>query len=153
MILLNEILKKYPNEPEYLIEILLEYQTSKKNLYISPEDVSMIANHFDIPESQVCSVISFYTLLSMTPKGKYVIQVCHDVPCFVNESMSIYDKLVEMLNIHDGETTEDNLFTLEITECLGRCGESPAMRVNDEVYVNLTPAKVEKLIQDLRGEK
>lgn len=151
MILLNEILNKYPKEPEYLIEILLEYQTSKKNHYISTEDVSRIAEYLNIPESQICSVISFYTLLSMSPKGKYVVQVCHDVPCFVNDAQSIYDKLVNLLGIQDGETTDDKLFTLEITECLGRCGESPVMRVNESVYVNLTPLKVEKIINDLRG--
>lgn len=152
MILLKEILSKYPKEQEYLIEILLEYQTSKKNHYISSEDVARIAEHLDIPESQICSVISFYTLLSMTPKGKYVIQLCHDVPCFVNDTQSIYDKLVELLKIQDGETTEDNLFTLEIAECLGCCNEAPAMRINNNVYTSLTPAKVEKIIEGLRGE-
>ena len=152
MILLKEILAKYPKEEEYLIEILLEYQTSKKNHYISAEDVLVISKHLDIPESQICSVISFYTLLSMEPKGRYVVQVCHDVPCFVNEAQSIYEKLVEVLGVTDGETTSDNLFTLEITECLGCCNEAPAMRVNDKVYTGLTPAKVEKLIEDLRGD-
>lgn len=149
---IKEILKKYPKEEEYLIEILLEFQASKKNHYISSEDVSVISKYLNIPESQVCSVISFYTMLSMSPKGKYVIQVCHDVPCFVNSANNIYDKLVEELGVEDGETTEDKLFTLEITECLGRCNESPVMRVNDKVFVNLTPAKVEKIINDLRGE-
>ena len=152
MILLKEVLSKYPKEQEYLIEILLEYQTSKKNHYISAEDVASIAKYLDIPESQVCSVISFYTLLSMKPKGKFVVQVCHDVPCFINDSTSIYDKLAELLGIQDGETTKDGLFTLEITECIGRCNESPVMRVNDSVYVSLTPAKVEKIIQKLRGD-
>ncbi len=152
MILLREILAKYPKEEEYLIEILLEYQTSKKNHYISEKDVNEISKHLDIPESQICSVISFYSLLSMVPKGRYVVQVCHDVPCFVNEAQSIYDKLVEILGIEDGETTEDNLFTLEITECLGCCNEAPAMRINEKVYTGLTPTKVEKLILDLRGE-
>jgi NADH-quinone oxidoreductase subunit E len=152
MILLKEILEKYPKEQEHLIEILLEYQTSKKNHYISPEDVKVISEYLNVPESQVCSVISFYTLLSMTPKGRFVVQLCHDVPCFVNDTVSIYDKLVELLGIKDGETTSDNLFTLEITECLGCCNEAPAMRVNNKVYTNLTPAKIEKIIQDLRGE-
>ena len=73
MMLLKEILSKYPQDSEYLIEILLEYQTSKKNHYISPEDVERISKHLDIPESQICSVISFYTLLSMEPKGRYVV--------------------------------------------------------------------------------
>lgn len=150
--LLNEILSKYPKEEEYLIEILLEYQTSKKNHYISSEDVARISKHLGIPESQICSVISFYTMLSMTPKGRYVVQVCHDVPCFVNDIVSIYDKLVEVLGVKDGETTADNLFTLEITECLGCCNDAPAMRINDQVYTGLTPAKVEQIIKDLRGE-
>lgn len=150
--LLKEILEKYPKEQEYLIEILLEYQTSKKNHYISPEDVLRISEHLDIPESQICSVISFYTLLSTTPKGRFVIQLCHDVPCFVNDTTSIYDKLVEELGIQDGETTEDQLFTLEIAECIGCCNEAPAMRINHQVYTALTPAKVEKIIKDLRGE-
>ena len=149
---IKEILNKYPKEEEYLIEILLEFQASKKNHYISSEDVSVIAEYLSIPESQICSVISFYTLLSMSPKGKYVVQVCHDVPCFVNDSTNIYEKLVELLGVKDGETTEDELFTLEITECLGCCNESPVMRINDKVFVNLTPAKVNKIIDDLRGE-
>jgi NADH-quinone oxidoreductase subunit E len=153
MMLLKEILSKYPQDSEYLIEILLEYQTSKKNHYISPEDVERISKHLDIPESQICSVISFYTLLSMEPKGRYVVQVCHDVPCFVNDTTSIYEKLVELLGVEDGQTTEDHLFTLEITECLGCCNVAPAMRVNEKVYTSLTPAKVEKIIKELRGEE
>ena len=152
MILLKEILEKYPKKQEYLIEILLEYQTSKKNHYISADDVKVISEYLDVPESQICSVISFYTLLSMTPKGRYVVQVCHDVPCFVNDATNIYEKLVELLGVQDGETTEDKLFTLEITECLGCCNEAPAMRINDQVYTGLTPAKIEKIINDLRGE-
>ncbi|MDA3931190.1 MAG: NAD(P)H-dependent oxidoreductase subunit E [Tenericutes bacterium] len=150
---IKEILSKYPKESEYLIEILLEIQSSSKNHYISSEDVEQISKYLDIPESQICSVTSFYTLLSMNPKGRYVIQVCHDVPCFVNDTTSIYEKLVDMLAIEDGETTEDNLFTLEITECLGCCNEAPAMRVNDQVYTSLTPKKVEKIVKDLRGEE
>ncbi|MCK4551342.1 MAG: NAD(P)H-dependent oxidoreductase subunit E [Tenericutes bacterium] len=152
MISLKEVLKKYPKKEEYLIEILLEFQTSKKNHYISSEDVSTISEYLDIPESQICSVISFYTLLSMTPKGKYVVQVCHDVPCFVNDATNIYEKLVELLGVSDGETTPDSLFTLEITECLGCCNVAPAMRINNEVYTSLTPAKIETIINDLRGE-
>lgn len=149
---IKEILHKYPKDQEYLIEILLEFQASKKNHYISAEDVSIISEYLGIPESQICSVISFYTLLSTEPKGKYMVQVCHDVPCFVNESTNIYEKLVELLGIKDGETTEDDLFSLEITECLGCCNQSPVMRINDKVFVDLTPAKVEKIIGDLRGE-
>lgn len=152
MILLKEVLKKYPQKEEYLIEILLDYQASKKNHSISSEDVSVISEYLDIPESQICSVISFYTLLSMTPKGKYVVQVCSDVPCFVNDSTNIYEKLVELLGVSDGETTSDDLFTLEITECLGCCNVAPAMRINNEVYTSLTPAKIESIINDLRGD-
>jgi NADH-quinone oxidoreductase subunit E len=149
---LKKILQKYPKESEYLIEILLEYQQSKEKHFISSDDVLEISKYLDIPESQICSVISFYTLLSLKPKGKYVIQVCHDVPCFVNDATSIYDKLVDLLEIEDGETSKDNMFTLEITECIGCCNESPAMRVNEQVYTRLTPENVDRIIQDLRGD-
>lgn len=149
---LKKILQKYPKESEYLIEILLEYQQSKEKHFISSDDVLKISKYLDIPESQICSVISFYTLLSLKPKGKYVIQVCHDVPCFVNDATSIYDKLVDLLEIEDGETSKDNMFTLEITECIGCCNESPAMRVNEQVYTRLTPENVDRIIQDLRGD-
>lgn len=149
---LKKILQKYPKESEYLIEILLEYQQFQEKHFISSDDILEISKYLDIPESQICSVISFYTLLSLKPKGKYVIQVCHDVPCFVNDATSIYDKLVDLLEIEDGETSKDNMFTLEITECIGCCNESPAMRVNEQVYTRLTPENVDRIIQDLRGD-
>ncbi len=87
--ILKEILKKYPKKPEYLIEVLLEYQASSKNNYIPREDVETIGKYLDVPESRVCSVISFYTLLSTEKRGKYVVQVCKDVPCFINGGMNI----------------------------------------------------------------
>ncbi len=150
--ILKEILKKYPQKPEYLIELLLEYQKSSENNYIPREDIDTIAKYLDVPESRICSVISFYTLLSTEPRGKYVVQVCKDVPCFVNGGLNILQKLEEVLGVKEGETTKDQLFTLEITECLGMCNESPSMRINENVYGGLTPEKVEKIINDLRGE-
>jgi NADH-quinone oxidoreductase subunit E len=150
--ILREVLRKYPKKPEYLIEVLLEYQKSTENNYISREDVDSIAKYLDVPQSRVCSVISFYTLLSTEPRGKYVVQVCKDVPCFVNGGPTILKKLEEVLGVKEGETTKDFMFTLEITECLGMCNQSPSMRINDKIYAGLTPAEVEKVINDLRGE-
>ena len=149
---LQELLIKYPKKEEYLIDILLDYQASKKYQYLSQEDIYIISKYLNIPESQICSVVSFYTLLSLEPKGKYIIRICEDVPCFVNNSKSIYDKLVEILNIHDGETTSDRLFTLEIAECLGLCSHSPAMTINNQAYISLTEEKIEEIINDLRGD-
>ncbi len=150
--ILREVLGKYPKKPEYLIEILLEYQKSTENNYIPREDVDSIAKYLGIPSSRVCSVISFYTLLTTEARGKYVVQVCKDVPCFVNGGPTILQKLEEVLGVKEGETTKDFLFTLEITECLGQCNQSPTMRINDKVYVGLTPEKVEEVITGLRGE-
>ena len=148
----KEILNKYPKKPEYLIELLLEYQATSENNYLPQEDVEKISKYLDVPESRICSVIAFYTLLSTEPRGKYVVQICKNIPCFVNGSLNILSKLQEILGVKEGETTKDKLFTLEITECLGMCNQSPSMRINNEVYGDLTPEKVEQIINDLRGE-
>ncbi|MBU1141120.1 MAG: NAD(P)H-dependent oxidoreductase subunit E, partial [Firmicutes bacterium] len=85
--LLKEMLQKYPKTEDQLLEILLEYQTSKSNHYISKEEIIEIANYLGVAESKVCSVLSFYTFFSDKPRGKHIIQVCKDVPCYVSSEV------------------------------------------------------------------
>jgi len=148
---LESILTKYPKEEAKLLEILLEYQEQKPDHSISEPEVAMIAHYLDITESKVTSVISFYTLLSLSPRGKHIIQVCHNVPCFVNDSPGILKTIEQILGIHLGETTQNRLFTLEGTSCLGCCDVSPAIRIDGKVYGNLTPEKVKTIISEYRG--
>ena len=131
-----------------MLESLIDVDEVKEDHCITEEEIKRIANHFDIKESHVCSVMSFYTLLSTTPRGKYIIQVCKDVPCYLNDSFNVIETISEFLGINVDETTKDRLFTLEFTACIGCCDEAPAMRINQQTYTNLTKGKVMIILEE-----
>jgi len=149
--MLEEILKKYPQHEDSLIEILLEYQNKKTKRFITEEEIAQISNYLGVTESKVCSVVSFYTFFSTEPRGKHIIQICKDVPCYVNGSGNVLKTLEQLLNIRIGETTKDEKFTLEYTSCLGNCDGAPAMRIDGKTFTNLNPNKVKAIISEYRG--
>jgi NADH-quinone oxidoreductase subunit E len=91
--------------------------------------------------------MSFYTLLSNEERGKYIIQVCKDVPCYLNDDFNLLETVTEFLGISLGETTKDKLFTVEYTACIGCCDDSPAMRINHETYTGLTKGKAITILE------
>lgn len=144
------ILEKHEKDPANLIHILLDYQSSKDNNCITEKEVTIIADELGITKSRVYSIVTFYTLFSIKPRGKYIIQVCDDVPCYVNGSVNIIMELEKLLGIKMGETTPDGVFTLEKTSCIGCCDRSPALRVGDELYGDLDSFKTAGIISALR---
>lgn len=149
--MIDQTLKKYPPTEDSVIEILLEVQTSNHQNYITEDQIRQIATYCKISESKVCSVISFYTLLSDTPRGRYVIQLCHDVPCYVANSPLILKTLEKLLEIHVNGITENGMFSLEFSSCLGCCDKGPIMRINNTTYKNCTVEKVKTIISEYRG--
>ena len=101
------------------------------------------------PLSRIYEVLTFYTMFATHKRGKHVIRVCKSLPCHVTGGQAVIDSLKYRLEIDFGETTEDGLFTLEETSCLGLCGVSPAMMINDEAYGNLTPERVSEIIDEI----
>jgi len=95
--------------------------------------------------------MSFYTLLSTEPRGRYIIQVCKDVPCYLNDRFNVLRTIEDILGIRLGDTTPDQQFSLEDTACIGCCDEAPAMRINHELYTNLTEDKVYAILAQYRG--
>lgn len=151
--MIDEILTKYPQEENFLIEILLEYQKQKESKFLTEKEVKRIAEYLSLTESKVCSVVSFYTLLSTDYRGKNVIQVCRDVPCHLTDDTNILQTLKDELGIEVYETTKDKQFTLEFTSCLGCCNESPVMRINETVYTNLDSTMIKEIINKHREVK
>jgi NADH:ubiquinone oxidoreductase subunit E len=98
-------------------------------------------------------VATFYSLFSLKPRGKYVIRVCESPPCHLEGAESILEEIKNYLRLEEGQTTEDGIFTLETSECLGHCAESPVMMINEEVYGNLTAEKVHSILDELRRAK
>lgn len=147
---LEKIIEKHGRDPEDLISILLDYQNTKEDNYISEGEVRVIAKELNLTTSRIDGVMTFYTLLSTKPRGKYVIQVCNDVPCYVNGSFNILSSLEELLAVKKGETTADGIFSIETTSCLGCCDKSPAIRIGSDLYGNLTKEKLAEIIADCR---
>lgn len=119
--------------------------------YLPIEVQKFISKEMDIPLAEVYGVATFYTQFSIEPKGKHKIGVCLGTACYVKGSQLVLDKLAKELNIKVGSTTEDNLFTLEATRCLGCCGLAPVMMIDDEVYGKVDPKNIPDIIAKYKG--
>ena len=115
--------------------------------YLPIEVQRMIAEGLNIPLEEVYGVVTFYAQFSLNPKGKYNIGVCLGTACYVKGSQEVYDKVSEVLNIKGGEVTDDGLFSLESTRCIGCCGLAPVMTVGDDVYGKLTADMIPDIIK------
>jgi NADH-quinone oxidoreductase E subunit len=126
------------------------YVAQEQEGYLTPEALARVAERLAVPQADLYSVATFYSLFHTEPVGRYVIQVCRGLSCYLNEGAErLVDYVAQKLEIGVGETTADGLFTLETVQCLASCGTAPAMRVNDELYENLTTEKVDMLIDQL----
>jgi len=118
------------------------------------EALKLVSQGMDIPYPYLYGVMSFYTMFSPTPRGKYLIRMCESPPCHIWGADDLLAGLQDELGIeHVGETTSDGLFTLEQTACLGVCEVSPAMQINEVVFGRLTPERLKNIIADYRAGK
>ncbi len=118
--------------------------------YLSVDVMNYVASILSIQPIEVYEVATFYTQYYLDKVGKYVIEVCRTGPCAICGGEDITDYLSAKLNIKDGETTPDGVFTLRTVECLGACGYAPVMQINTEFYEFLTKEKIDTIIDDLR---
>ena len=123
----------------------------KERGYLSEEDALFLAKELNLPPVEVYSVASFYSMFTLKERGRYIIRVCVSLPCYLKGSREILQALTEELNISVGQTTADKRFTIEVVSCLGACDKAPAMMINEEIYGNLTPAKVKEIIRQLHS--
>lgn len=152
---LAPVLEKYGKVPGSLITILQKAQGIYG--YLSMDAINYIAEHTGIKPAKIYGVATFYTQFRMNPVGKNIIMLCKGTACHVNGADAIEEAITEELNIGDGETTEDGLFTLNNVACLGCCSLAPVMMVQsldgEETYGNLTKESVRKAIQSIRNKE
>lgn len=145
---IQALIGKYPQKRSALIPSL--HLAQKEAGYISQETICEVARIFDLSPSEVNEVVSFYTMFHRKPVGKYVIQVCTNISCLLCDAEEIVGHLTRKLGIQLGETTADNKYTLTEVECLGSCGTSPVIQINDDYYEELTPQKVDQILDSLK---
>ena len=121
--------------------------------WLPMEALKLISEGMDIPYAYLYGVMSFYTMFSPTPRGKYIIRMCESPPCHILGADNLMEVLKSELGIKAGETTSDGLFTLEHTACLGVCEVSPAMQINEVVFGRLTVERIKNIISDYRAGK
>ncbi len=149
---MNDVLKRYPSTKENLLDILHDLQEANPHNYLSDEALVDVADYLGLTLSEVKGTASFYSMFSFTPRGRHIIRICESPPCQLLGASTVLQKLKETLSVKVGETTGDGLFTLETTSCLGVCGVAPAMMIDEEVYGNLTPEKIETIIERMRRD-
>jgi NADH-quinone oxidoreductase subunit F len=140
-----ELVKRYPVKRSALVPMLL--YTQDELGYISDAMIAEIAQRLDLNALQVTETLAYYSMLRRKPAGRCHIQVCTNVSCMLRGGYAIYSHLQKKLGIGHKQTTPDGMFSLEEVECLGACTGAPAMQVNYDYYENLTPEKVDALLE------
>lgn len=146
--LIEPVLDEYAGIKGSLITILQHTQDIYG--YLPKEAIIKISEATGIAESEIMGVGTFYTQFRFQPVGKYLIMLCQGTACHVNSSELILQTIKDELDIDDGETTDDGLFSLKCVACLGCCSLSPVMMINDNTYGSLTPDKTKKILKELR---
>ena len=144
---MKEIFEIYLPVKDNLIQILNEVQ--EKFGYIPEIAQKEISKFLNVPMAEIYGVITFYSRFTLEPKGKYTISVCLGTACYVKGSQKIIDRLKERLKIEAGQTTEDGMFSIDQTRCVGACGLAPVFTVNDEVYGKATVKKLDEVLDEL----
>jgi NADH-quinone oxidoreductase subunit E len=141
---IDRIIDKYECETGVLIQLLLEIQRELN--WIPPEAIIRINKRLKIPVSEIYRVASFYTALSLKPRGLHLVRVCSGTACYVRGGPRILDSVERTLKIKAGETTEDSKFTLETVNCLGCCALGPVVEIDEQYHGKLSPSTAEKLL-------
>ena len=148
--LIEDVLKEYAEVKGSLITILQKTQDIYG--YLPIDVIYHIAERTGSTPARVLGVATFYAQFRLQPIGKYLIMLCQGTECHVNGSERIEAAIKQELQIEDGETTADGLFTLKNVACLGCCSLSPVMMINDETYGSLTPDKAITILNELKAK-
>ena len=118
--------------------------------FLSDEVIAELASRLDLTELEVRNVISYYSMLTTKPRGKFNVQVCTNISCMVRGAEEILHHCAKKLGIGHKQTTADGLFTLEEVECIGACSWAPAAQVNYDFHENLTTEKIDRILDDYK---
>lgn len=148
---LDAVVARYPTRDSALMPCLWIIQD--EHGHIPPAGVVWLADRLGLAEARVWELCSFYAMFRTEPQARHVLQVCHNISCHIMGARGVIAHLEQRLGVRLGERTPDGLFQLEGVECLGSCGSGPCLQLGKHLYENLTPAKVDALLDGLcRGQ-
>lgn len=145
--IIEKEMSRYEIKDSCLIPCLWQIQKEKK--WIPPEAIPWLSQQTNIPESKIYEILMFYTLFNKKPVGKFHVQVCGNVSCFMQGGQDIIKKLCETFQVEEGQISSCGNWTISKVECLGACDEAPVIQLNDQYIGKL---KGEKAIQFLKSK-
>jgi len=146
---LTALIDSYKDDPRResrLIAVL--HAVQGQNGYLGENQLDAVAQLMQIPAATVSGVASFYHYFRLKPRGLFMINVCLGTACYVKGADRVAQRIMDELGISWGETSGDNVFTLEGTRCLGACGLAPIVMVNEDVHPNVTPDQVPLILDE-----
>jgi NADH-quinone oxidoreductase subunit E len=148
----QRIKDQFPDKRSLILPCL--YFVQRDLGYVDREGMQYIAERIGTPVSlaQVYGVATFYTMYNKSPVGRFHIQVCTNISCYLAGADEIVTKLCESLDIEPGETSKDGLFTVSEVQCLGACGYGPVAQINDSYHENLKLSDLSGLLAALKSE-
>ena len=154
----DEILDKYGHRHEALIGMLQDVQRLEN--YLPQETLQYICQKLEVPLSRIYYIATFYKSFSLKPRGRHIVRVCLGTACHLNGAVQNLEQIQRTLDIDEGETTEDMMFSLETVNCVGTCALAPVTMVDKDYYGAVTPGRVEKILsvyvresEDSEGEQ
>jgi NADH:ubiquinone oxidoreductase subunit E len=143
---INSIINSYKGNPEALLMIMQDISDIYN--YVPPEVIPVLVEKLGVKESLIYSVATFYKTISLEPRGKYIVSVCTGTACHVRGAEKIMDALQTKLDVQEGQTSGNGLFTLEAVRCIGCCASGPVITVNQDTHGGLDRSSVLKVIDD-----
>ncbi len=148
----QKLVPQFPNKRSLILPCLFLLQSDRG--FVDQEGMQYIADRIGAPVSlaHVYGVATFYTMYNKKPVGKFHIQICANISCYLAGSDQITEHVCSKLGIQSGETTPDNEYTVDEVQCLGACGFGPVAQINDSYYEELTPEKLDQILESLKAK-
>jgi NADH-quinone oxidoreductase subunit E len=146
----TEKMKEYPTQRSFLVPMLL--YTQDEVGYLSEEAIAYVAGKVNLSELEIRNVISYYSMLTMKPKGKHTVGICRNICCMLRGADEVIAHTKQALGVGHKGTTSDGTFTFEEVECIGACSWGPAMQVDYDFHEELTAQKVDEILEQYRKE-
>jgi len=146
----DEILDRYGQRHDALIGILQDVQRLEN--YLPQETLLYVGRKLEVPLSRIYYIATFYKSFSLEPRGKHIVKVCLGTACHLNGAVQNLEQIQRTLDIVEGETTEDMVFSLETVNCVGTCALAPVTMIDEDYYGAVTPGRVDKILSGYADE-
>jgi len=143
-------LAKYPQERKRSAILPLLFIVQRERGYLDQPGIAYVAHRLGLEIVDVWETATFYSMFNLKPIGKHHIQICKTLSCKIMGEPEITNHVCSKLGIKPGETTPDGKFTVSLVECLGSCGTAPMFQIGFDYYENLTPAKIDDILDKLK---